>query len=89
MSFWSERRVKKPRKAKHCYWCGEACLAGEPKLVVSGVWDGEFFSDSWHPECNAAREAWQVQNKGEEELPWEGEMQRGKPISREELEVQP
>ena len=89
MSFFSERRVNKPRKAKQCYWCCELCPPGEPKLVLSGVWQGDFFSDSWHIECNAAREIWQANNRDEEELPWMGEMQRGKPLSREELEVQP
>jgi hypothetical protein len=87
VSFWSERRVEKPRKAKWCYWCGEMCPPREPKLVVSGVWNGEFFSDSWHLECNAAREAWQAQNRGEEELPWEGEMRRGGTVPKYDVEA--
>lgn len=88
MSFFFERRVNKPRKAKQCYWCCELCPTDEPKIVLSGVWQGDFFSDSWHLECNAARRTWQDENRDAEELPWMGEMRRGKPFPKWQVEVQ-
>lgn len=58
MSFHSTKNVKRAMKAKKCYWCGHYCERGDPRSVHVGVWEGDFYSIVYHPECSAALTAW-------------------------------
>jgi hypothetical protein len=58
-------------------------------MTVSGVWEGDFFSDSWHIECNTARREWQEKYpEACGEWPEQGDMQRGSIKHKDELEAQ-
>jgi len=52
MSFYTEKRVKMTRKEQRCRWCSEMVLKGDPSIVGSGVWEGDFSSSRFHPECS-------------------------------------
>ena len=77
MSFESKSIVKNPVKQKRCYWCGEWCEIGQPRVNTAGVWDGDFYSNQYHPECNDARSKWWSLNRMEYFSPEEGTMIRG------------
>ena len=79
MSFQSERDVKHNRKRKRCYWCFEWLEVGQPCVVHSGVWDGEFYTSRFHPECSAAVPLWWKKDgiSYDDEFPEEGSMKRG------------
>ena len=79
MDFQNERIIKKPRKQKRCYWCNEWCEIGQERVNITGVWDSDFFSNHYHPECLQANRDWfeLPENKGEYENP-ECRMERGK-----------
>lgn len=48
------RQVKASRKRCRCIWCGEWIEAGDPKTVAKVLFDGEFQSNNYHPECETA-----------------------------------
>jgi hypothetical protein len=78
MSFESRTNIKSCRKPKRCYWCGEWIEAGEPCVARAGVWEGDFYSDRVHPECDKATgDWWKTFGKHEYEGPEEGSMKRG------------
>ena len=53
--FNTERHVKKTRKSRVCFWCGEEIQSGSSCVHVAAKITGEdFFSDSFHCECNDA-----------------------------------
>jgi len=54
MSFHHTRHVKRTRATRKCDWCWELINAGAPSVVLSGVFDGDFFSARYHPECETA-----------------------------------
>lgn len=76
MSFYRKTEVKRTRKACRCDWCGEAIESGSPSVVVNQVFAGDFFSNRYHPECNAALSRWSKTVGYGEELPDEP-MNRG------------
>ncbi|WAC72099.1 hypothetical protein OU995_21395 [Roseateles sp. SL47] len=39
------------KTARTCIWCGERLTVGQPYCRQSGVWDGQFFTSRYHPEC--------------------------------------
>jgi hypothetical protein len=39
------------RKEHRCAWCGEQMDKGEKAHYRSGLYEGDFFSEHWHPEC--------------------------------------
>lgn len=43
--------VKKCRKNHLCAWCAETISKGAPAIYRAGVFDGDFLSDHFHPEC--------------------------------------
>lgn len=49
-SFVSETRPK-ARKQHSCIWCRENIEAGQEYVKQAGSFDGEFQSNSYHPEC--------------------------------------
>lgn len=79
MSFSYSITVNHPRKRKWCYWCGERCPVGEPRVRSVWTFEGDFATGHYHPECNTARSAWRElpENRQEHEDPPEGAMQRG------------
>jgi hypothetical protein len=42
------------RKRHRCIWCGQFIEAGDRYERTASIYDGEFQSDAWHPECRAA-----------------------------------
>jgi len=84
VSFYRTTLQKDPRKHKTCFWCGETCPAGEPRLSGAWMFEGDFCSGHYHLECDAAYSKWRKENPGEEESPEPYEMRRGKTISRSE-----
>lgn len=77
MSFHNEIHVKKTRRARWCGWCSERVEKGDPSVVTSGVYDGEFCHGRYHPECAEAITRYYTTNKcWGEEMP-EGPMNRG------------
>ncbi len=77
MSFQSETKVTKPIKAKRCYWCGEICEIGQPRVIIAGKWEGDFFNAHYHPECSRANSDWWRKNPTEYEGPECQSMKRG------------
>ena len=77
MSFKSTRHVKKTRKACKCQWCWEPITPGEPSVYVSAVWEGDFATSRYHPECNEAIRRWYKQEEVWGEPMPEERMQRG------------
>lgn len=54
-SFNKERNIKKTRKPRVCFWCGEEITTGSSCVHVAAKASGEdFFSESFHCECNDA-----------------------------------
>lgn len=47
-------KVVKCRKPHRCGWCGEGINPGDPANYRSGKYEGDFFSDYMHPECDIA-----------------------------------
>ena len=75
MSFTSLREIKACRKPHQCHWCGEQVAKGQPAVYVAGLWDGDFGSSYWHPECNAVIHSmdWQEREKsGDGVAGWSG-----------------
>jgi hypothetical protein len=54
MSFTHTRHVKRTRTDRKCDWCWEPINAGDPSVVCSGIFEGDFFTSRYHPECNDA-----------------------------------
>lgn len=57
-TYLDSRDIKKVRKARACIWCGETIEIGQPAHNVAGIFEGEFDSQYYHPECNAACKQW-------------------------------
>lgn len=77
MSFFEVRQIKSVRKACRCYWCGETINLGEPKTATAAVYDSDFQSTNFHPECYNALERWHDLYPREWEWPEPWSMQRG------------
>jgi hypothetical protein len=52
--FQSQRLVAALRKPHRCQNCGGRLNKGEPAIRTTGVWEGDFFDQYNHPECDAA-----------------------------------
>ena len=52
--FFTERWVRSTRIMHRCAWCPEPILAQQRALNLVGKYEGDFFVQSLHPECNAA-----------------------------------
>jgi hypothetical protein len=76
--FQSVREVKSNRKPRRCDWCGELVEVGAAAVVISGKWDGDFYTFRSHPECRTASAAWWKAHPREDEGPEPGTMLRGK-----------
>jgi len=51
-----------------CIWCPEKIKAGEKYVRLVGVYDGEFQSNEFHPECHKAMERFFAENRDETEF---------------------
>jgi hypothetical protein len=77
MSFYSTRKIKAVRKARHCYWCGEMVEVGQPAVKSAGYGE-DFWSSTMHPECDEAHAAWWKKiGYGADYGPEEHSMKRG------------
>ncbi len=89
MSFHRETPVKRTRRQSWCRWCGERIWKGDPSVVASGVFEGDFYSLRYHPECSVAcTRYYQVNRCWGEEMP-EGPMNRGGILEQGEVETEP
>lgn len=55
MTFYSEQ-TRTARKAHVCQSCSKRIEPGETYLRGAGVWEGDFWSAAFHPDCRA----WEV-----------------------------
>jgi hypothetical protein len=86
MSFNNTRHVKRTRTDRKCDWCWEPINAGDPSVVCTGTFDGDFFTSRYHPECDAVIPKWiRTYSDWNEALP-EERMNRGgiEPYGEEE-----
>lgn len=60
------------RKEHKCTWCGQPISPGERYQYSSGVFEGEFVTNSLHPECDKAAQEDYAQT-GEGFSPYENE----------------
>jgi len=75
----SKTHIKKTQKRRRCDWCGEHIEQGDPSVVINAVWDDDFQSVRFHPECHYG---WDNTNS---ELYDEWELhaqERGKPLDK-------
>lgn len=54
MGFYRERLVKAVRKERSCCGCGKLIEVGQSALDCAGHYQGDFWADSYHPECRVA-----------------------------------
>lgn len=54
MSFYSEKLVRSVRKARRCMGCCRTIEVGSSALECAGVWEGDFWSGTYHTDCRAA-----------------------------------
>lgn len=52
--FYSTTTIRATRKRHVCEHCLTAIAIGSPATRQAGMWDGDFFSDHVHPECQEA-----------------------------------
>ncbi len=74
---WQHLSVEKPKARKQyaCSWCMEKILAGETHVKHTGLSEGDFQSNRFHAECDAAAGKW-IRETGEDcFIP--GEFKRG------------
>ena len=82
MSFHNETNVAKTRRARRCDWCQERIEKGAPSVATSGIFEGDFYSERFHPECAAAATRWYQVNRC-----W-GESMPEEPMNRGGIEPQ-
>lgn len=51
MSFFADQVTRKARRPHRCIWCGESIEVGSTYSYQTGVMDGRWQSNHWHPEC--------------------------------------
>lgn len=51
MSFCRTRSIKAGRKVRKCQWCAEVIHLGAPAIYNCTVFEGDFQSGYFHPEC--------------------------------------
>jgi hypothetical protein len=57
LEFNNKRKIKRTRKLHRCSWCDELIPVGDPSVYHSGVYDGDFYADHMHVECDVAKES--------------------------------
>lgn len=77
MDFFNKTKIKKTRKARWCDWCGEKIQKGDPSVCTAGIFEGDFFTGRYHPECDAAVERYYDENDCYGEVMPEELMTRG------------
>jgi hypothetical protein len=89
VSFHNETHVKRTRRTRRCNWCGELIQKGDPSVATSGIFEGDFYTGRYHPECNAAALRWyRVNNAWGEAMP-DYPMNRGGIEEKGEPETEP
>ena len=43
----------KSRKDRRCCYCGQKINKGDIYVRWTGIYEGDFQSNAWHPECDA------------------------------------
>lgn len=51
MNFFADATTVKNRVPHRCIWCGQMIATREGCTFQSGMFDGEFQRNYWHPEC--------------------------------------
>ena len=90
MSFYNETHVKRTRRTRRCDWCGELIQKGDPSVSTSGIFEGDFYTGRYHPECNAAAyRYYKTNNCWGEEMPERHSMNRGGIMEKGDPETEP
>ncbi len=50
------KKTSVARKSHKCIWCGEPIQAKETLIRAAGIFDNEFQTDVFHPECWEAKD---------------------------------
>lgn len=80
--FYRTKHIKKAKVASVCDWCGEKCLAGEPRTDTASVDGGDFCYSRYHVECHEAVDKWSRMHRHEDLLPETHTMRRGEPFPK-------
>lgn len=71
MSDFHESRKVKGRKAYRCEQCGQPIEAGCEHIYAAGRWEGDFYTQRIHLECDAAALDYARElNLWNDEFPW-------------------
>ena len=57
-NFHKERVVRSAKKEHVCYLCGQKIENGEQYRIMTGVFDGDFYSLKLHGQCHSMVEAY-------------------------------
>lgn len=57
-NFHKERVVRSAKKEHECYLCGQKIEKGEQYRILTGVFDGDFYSLKLHGQCHCMVEAY-------------------------------
>ncbi len=49
--YFSDPKTIRARKTRRCIYCGEAISVGHNYTRQSGVFEGDWFTNHYHPEC--------------------------------------
>lgn len=67
--FYVVKQVTATRKAWTCFWCGEAEQPGSACTVHVGVFEGDFWTERYHPECYEQLKSYWAESGGEHPEP--------------------
>ena len=70
---------RKARKRYRCVWCGQSIAEGESHIHEASIYEGEFQSHRWHPECLDAMRREADENGGEVEFAYMDNPRGGQP----------
>ncbi|WP_293857406.1 hypothetical protein [uncultured Alsobacter sp.] len=74
-SSFTTRSVKAARKPHVCEQCGKGIAIGDPYRRVSGVWEGDFYTQALHGECLDAGNLYALEHGlAADEWPWFAQM---------------
>lgn len=75
--------VKRCRMPHRCQWCAEEIAKGAPAVYRACIYEGDFCSDHFHPECWDACGRYATAVPDDEVSWFPGDFLRGSAISRD------
>ncbi len=49
--YFNNPQTRISRKSRTCVWCGEEILSKDKYIFQSGIMDGDWQNNHYHPEC--------------------------------------